>query len=169
MSCRFRFDQCRTFRQGTVSRQVLNRPQNVVLAVLSLRIEVGQAALQVVFVLLALVFLLCQMRFPPRRCERLWRALLREKIVKQLANFINSAHESNITVSIRSILEALFLVSPYSKAWIDRRQYWKLLVFVLQLVQLVVEAAADKKFLVRAHLSKLALVHDQDHISLLNS
>src|ERR1700761_3067611 len=49
------------------------------------------------------------------------------------------------------------------------RAHGQFLVFVLQLVQLPVNAALAQQFLVGAELTQLALVHHQDPVGLLNS
>ena len=47
----------------------------------------------------------------------------------------------------------------------DRRQF---LIFVLELIELPVEAALREQFLVGAQLSELAFVHDEDGFGALN-
>jgi hypothetical protein len=44
----------------------------------------------------------------------------------------------------------------------------RLLVLVLQLVELPVESAVGEQLLVRAHLAQLPFVHDQDHLGALD-
>ncbi len=49
-----------------------------------------------------------------------------------------------------------------------RPRHIDLLIFVLQLVELVVDAALGQEFLMRAHFADLSLVHNDDFVSALH-